>query len=526
MASEFNYREVSCNKSVRGIEFERGTQDYSFSIGAPSVWIPRKSYFKVSLKITGKNGQPLKTSDCVAFADDVCGSLYNNAYFRVGGQDVSVLSNYLPQCSILKNRMNRSNAWLKTIGRSASFVEADFSQRLGRLANDTPDDVTSRPVVLPIKLFDDGKDDATVSLANDGVVTGNVYTDFDDVLNPYITGAAVRNTYIHINGFKFLVRSIPSVTTLLVDNPAGIVIAPTTDAYFVCQTPYKADGKDTLDVLWQPPLGIFDMASENTVDEVMGAGDYRFSLNPNSNYKLAALESTRRGAPASLDVLKPDPSIRPGYDNGGLGLCDIEVLDVKFYMAYAKMALEEKENQLQLFEMSILSKPISGLSNTYEFTLPSSTQSIAVFVQSAAVGASCNYPPSKFKLLNDGQNLLTGFQIVYGNTVKPSTKWVSRLDDNTNQLIQRYRDNLAETNQLYNYEGGGAESVEDYLERGLYITYNFQRDRDDRSTQCQVSLDFRDAIETNASVYVCAIYARQTLITTKNGAVVEVRSLN
>lgn len=518
--SEFNYREVSCQKAVGGVDFDRGSQDFNFSIGAPSVWIPRKSYFKITLTIKGKNSSVLELADTTSFADDVAGALYNNAFFRVGGQDVSTINNYLPQASILKNRMNRSDAWLKTIGKSASFVESNLSQRMGRLANDTPDDVMSRPIILPLKLNDDGKADVTVELKADGEVVGNE-TGFLTVLNATPIVTTVKNAYLHINGQKFLVRTCETDEKLFVENPRQVLIPATTNAYFVVQKPYAADGKSTIDVLWQPPLGIFDLMSENMADEVMGAGDYRISLNPNSNYKLAALETTRRGT-ASTDPLKADSSIVPS----STGFCDIVVQDVKFYMAYAKMALEEKENQLQLFEMTILSKPISGLSNTYEYSVPSSTQSLVVFVQSPAQGTNCNYPPSKFKLLNDGQNLLSGFQITYGNTTKPSTKWQSRLDDNTNQLIQRYRDNLAETNQLFGYQGGGAESVEDYLERGLYITYNFNRDRDDKSTQVQVSLDFRDAIETNASVYLCAIYARQTLITTKNGSVVEVRSLN
>ena len=78
----------------------------------------------------------------------------------------------------------------------------------------------------------------------------------------------------------------------------------------------------------------------------------------------------------------------------------------------------------------------------------------------------------------------------------------SPFDTNTNQLIQRYRDKLAECGLLSNV--GGAEDVEDYLERGWYILYNFVRDQSDKSTQVQVSLDFRNQVEKNASVYLCA----------------------
>ena len=190
------------------------------------------------------------------------------------------------------------------------------------------------------------------------------------------------------------------------------------------------------------------------------------------------------------------------------------------------MAIEEnKVRQLSLAEMMILSKPLSG-NNTYEFSVPSSTQCLAVFFQSPAQGSNSNYPPSKFVMLKNKQNYLSGLQITYGNTTKPSTKWQSKYDTSTNQLIQRYHDNLSEAGLIFNV--GGAESIQDYMNRGLYILYNFIRDQNDRSTQVQVSVDFSmaEGMETNASVYLCAIYDRQTEITTANGTVVSVRSQN
>ena len=261
--------------------------------------------------------------------------------------------------------------------------------------------------------------------------------------------------------------------------------------------------------------------------EVLGAGDYRISLNPNSNYKYACIETTKFGALGAN--LVANGALPPGP----AGFFDIEVTDVKFYMAYQKMAIQENGiRQLSLQEMLILSKPIVGISNTYEFSVPSSTNMLAVFVQSPAVNSNCAYPPSKFTLCNNTQNNLSGFQITYGNTTKPSTKWQSTfqnpLDPNqnfgVNQLVQRYHDNLSEAGLLLNV--GGAETVQDYLNRGWYILYTFIRDQSDKSTQVQLSLDFRENVEINSSVYLCAIYDRQIEITTNNGTTVSVRSQN
>ena len=335
--TEHNYREVSCQKATSGEEFVRGVQDFNFSLGAPNVWIPRKSYFKIGIEIKGKNGAILRTADCTALADDVCGGLYNNAFFRIGGQDVSTINNYVPQASILKNRFGRSNAWLKSIGNSNGFIESDLNKRIARLANDSPSDLASRPTILPIAQGVAAATDTTVALAANGTITG-VATTFTTILGANVGDANnVSNTYLYINGLPFLVRNCTTQTALTVENPRAIELGATPNAYFVINKPYDADGKNKIDVLWQPPLGIFDLMDENKVEnEVLGAGDYRISLNPNSNYKFACLETTKQGV-ASAD---PDRIAAAALAPGNPGFFDINITDVKFYMAELVLALD------------------------------------------------------------------------------------------------------------------------------------------------------------------------------------------
>ena len=79
------YREISCQKAVNGNNFAQGNQDFNFSIGNPTAWIPSKSYFRVraSLRAIGRAAgavvapaQPT-TADQLAFADDAMSCLYN-----------------------------------------------------------------------------------------------------------------------------------------------------------------------------------------------------------------------------------------------------------------------------------------------------------------------------------------------------------------------------------------------------------------------------------------------------------------
>ena len=103
MTSELIYREISCQKSVDGSNFSQGVQDYNFSTGAPTGWIPSRSYFRIEMTLDGAGipapGSGLGSQPTVrqqlAFADSACGNLYDNVYFKGAGQDISTAINYV-----------------------------------------------------------------------------------------------------------------------------------------------------------------------------------------------------------------------------------------------------------------------------------------------------------------------------------------------------------------------------------------------------------------------------------------------
>ena len=101
MHAELQYREVSCSKAVDKDNFSQGVQDYNFSTGAPTGWIPSKSYFRIEMTldgfgipVAGVGAQPT-VFEQLAFADSCCGNLYDNVYFKGAGQDISTAVNYV-----------------------------------------------------------------------------------------------------------------------------------------------------------------------------------------------------------------------------------------------------------------------------------------------------------------------------------------------------------------------------------------------------------------------------------------------
>ena len=98
MSSELQFREISASKSVSGVDFVQGVTDFNFSTGAPTGWIPSKSYFRIEMTIKGAGALQHTTSQQLAFADNACACLHDNIYFKGAGQDISAAVNYVAVC--------------------------------------------------------------------------------------------------------------------------------------------------------------------------------------------------------------------------------------------------------------------------------------------------------------------------------------------------------------------------------------------------------------------------------------------
>ena len=127
--TELQLNEISCMKAVSGDSFVKGLQEYIFSIGRPNAWSAKDSYFQFKLKITANGNKPNYFNDKIAMSENVCANLYNNCYFRAGGQDVSSIVSYVPQASQIKMRLQTSLAHQQSMGKGAMMLEPSFSER-------------------------------------------------------------------------------------------------------------------------------------------------------------------------------------------------------------------------------------------------------------------------------------------------------------------------------------------------------------------------------------------------------------
>lgn len=487
--TEKRWVEVTANRGVSGSEFTKGVIDYNFSASAPTGIIPAESYLKINCTVTYNSAKPV-AEDGVALADSAAAGLFDNAHFLAAGQPISSVVSYAPQSYAVRNRVNASGAWQKQIGRNAMMNEASFAQRVKMLAGEAKSGGSS--------LYDDridlssGGGAATVAITQaSGAVVGT-NTDFTKLNVGDFLDVEAADPIRPVR-----ITAIASATGCTVDN-TFIVADVGANTPVMGLRNQASDNANKVSLIFQPPLDVFQ------VRDVLPSGQYRLSLNPNSNYVKAALE--HHGTTA------------------GAALINLTVDDMRFYVCTVKMPPSYSiPQELGLKEVHITSKKLDSPSQfQLDFTVPASTYALTVFVQQGAAGTDAAYPPTKFVVSKDLQRRLKTLQLVYANQVKPSTNWGSDYTPaSTNQLQQRFIESQMESGLINS--AGGSESYEDWLERGQLYHFQFTKPTDDLSTQLQLTGSFDgDWSGVNANVMVCAHYHSRVMIDSQGGRIVNV----
>ena len=565
---ELNWREVTCKRSVQRESFARGIQDFDFSVSGKNAFIPSLSYFVIDATLTMrvrdtplvidgvKNGASAviaggifrrpQYSDAIAFADHFGSCLYNNAFFRAGNSDVSLITQYIPQAGVLKSRLDKSFAWSKSIGRIVMHDDADFDRRRKYVSIDGKfhDDGLDNPLyeVIPSLNLSGTTPTGTVTsrLAWDDASSIGIYLQtgtnagFDADLR--VTGLAVGDI-LGSGVYRWKIQSLwyPDANTtrflgVPIDNSASVSLVDGPAIVFVVKCRDAACGFNSSQIMFQPPLGIFSEANP------MSGGDFKISLNPSPNYKRSSVQS--------LSSLVP---LEDGIPNASADY-DLVINDVKFYVCTIKSDVSPSGViPLSLIEMSVLNKTLNNVLGTQnlDFTVPPSTLALTVFVQSGDVGSITYLPPTKFytnklelegdnnavtvlpsALYNNTANRLSALQVTYGSITKTQTQYTSNLNTTAgiNDNIQRFLQSIQYSGKITS--DGGSESHPQYLERGNYWHFDFSKDKNDTSSYVNVQIGFSVAVPPSTQLFLVAHYSRQCEISYENGFITQVVSVN
>ena len=215
MSVDHQYIEVSPQRAIGSGEFANGLQDWIWKIQRPnSCFIDKKSYMKYEMKVTGPGGAIPNVGNQIALAESCIANMYLNAMFLAGGQNVSTLMNYFPQCSAIEYRTSHSNAWLDKVGAYTQCYNGDRSSRIAALSST----LGSTQLAIPLaegknEIYKptDGKtpDSATVLVtAATSVVTG---------ANGTLFSAADVGSTIVIDGCSFRIKEYTDATHVILD---------------------------------------------------------------------------------------------------------------------------------------------------------------------------------------------------------------------------------------------------------------------------------------------------------------------
>ena len=569
---DMNFEEISPQRSISGDSFTQGLCDWRFSISPSSggAWIPSMSYFLIEYTFSNAagNDSPLSSTK-MTLGCNWASNLFTASSFKVAQYEICNVNSFHAQTHTLKKRMGYVHEDFQGLAYDRDGYDSDFSRRLARTSADSLYDKYGQLDVSNINA-----PVTTTSFVNSGSVyayktpaaagpteinsrviapqggrtigqtitlTAAVRNDFDWLLTTTVAIAAGDVVVIgtaagaYVATVLFLSANNPGLATTsiatgtIIQLAAGLANADTGVAFLWAASiapNRQADprtGKFLNNVLYQPPLGVFDIS-----DPTLLFGDFAIVLTPNQSYKTAVIES---------------------LDNKTEGVdYKFAIRSMKFYIAKCKIPqMPTPDTAFSMMEYQLLTKQLliqSGTQN-FDFMLPPSTQKIVVFIQDASAGSLSNVSASRFKVrqfsdqvaitnrfgkfANTWDEFLQAIQVTFSGITKPQSSFqpLEEIKYNSNYMLQRW----IHTNQMN--KNPSPEDFNEWLSMGAYYAFDFSRDALSNGTYANVRVSYTPptapayyggANPPVVNLFIVAIHNRDVAIQYEQGRVVSVRS--
>ena len=493
--SRMSYDQHPPTRDITTTNFPNGAIHFRFQTAGQKWWVPGRSYLRTRINLTKANGTPLELSDNVAPNMGLCASLFQSAEFRINDKVVSRIGDFMPQIDSLETRLSKSKSWVDSVGNSSNLWQVKYADRQSVVASDaTKGDKVEYQHLNALELgYVAG---STMAVAADtGVAT----------LSVNVAGNILVGDVIVIANSEYRVSNpAVSATTLKVSNAQTIAVAATAD-WYVKRPINDARKVGSFELIWTPPLSIFKL------QHALPSGKYELVLNPqtSSAYQRYAIESLNDKT--------------PGTDY------KFEVADMYFYCNSVEgPRADDITYLLDLEQTNCQSDKIDNASFAQKnFDVSPSTYALSVAYQDLRAGNNTSVSSSKFRSYNAGltaaQELsLERFFINYAGQNMPAPDADPQFDANIDRTTQRYMETM-----LYNgavFDTGGAETIEEFHERGSYYYFAIPRDGTDRSTRVAIHSGFRTGADVaNMRVLLFAHSKQVARVRVSDGRVVDVQ---
>lgn len=594
------FDQIAPQRAIEGANFTKGQIRFRWENESGKWWVPKNSYIRARLSITHADGSPVQTTDEVAPQMNLGHSLFKSMEFTLGDKTVCKVSDYLHQVSTLDTRLDKSKAWLDSVGKSTDFWDSNPHTRMTQISEDgriaTIDDY---------QLYEQNYTTANINFNADTIYSytsttgeflieqttaGNPLFPTDDAMENFLllvrrkgvrigyqqvgTNGTIDNATVNLSmeilniksgaglfdqsdidtiysnydedgtALRALVAAKRSTFSAIifrcpknVHTPGGV--PPIGTGIFLSVPRYGSEATrqhqghkrsivdgdsskhaNNFEVIFQPCLSVFKLG------HALPCGKYELILNPHSVSDLTN---------AAIQSLIPRNDISTLYK--------INVHDMYFYANTLQgMRTDNLTYLLDLTETSLQTRQL--LSKDFsmnQFDVSPSSYALTVAYQSSLAGSNAYDSRSLFRAsLPDGQTLLprdgftqeqrlTRFYLNYAGVNQPSpdadpaasASSADGLTGGVQYLTQRYGDSLLNAG-LYSAEGG-AESLDDYLARGLYLHFRTDRDATDRSSVVRIHQQFTmNSQVSNLNVLLFDHYRKVARVTIQDGRVVNV----
>jgi len=521
--SRLTYDQIAPTRDVTSGNFPNGAIYIKWQVSGEKWWIPARSYLRMRCRLTRGDGNPFTVSDNVAPSMNLMANLFQNAELRINDKTVSRIPNYVSQIEALEQRLSKSSAQMNGLYASTNFMQSSFGERQAQICSDgyiLNSNLSSRDSVPLVGLADNAGNQLavgdTIAYASATGVVTFVVASGADVRQIFKAGDIIRegNVLIEVLG------GASALTLNCKINESADIGAKNINTFSLLRKVTTARNIQDFELTWTPCLSLFKL------NHAMPSGKYELVLNPfpQSVYQLQAIES-RNVADFKSSV--NDPAIVSNNDDKKVRF---NVIDMYLYCNTVDGPRADNMSYLlDLNQTSCQQETVKNASfSQRNYDISPSTYALTVAFQDGRCFNDTRIPSSIFKCYTNNyapnkELDLNRMYISYAGMQRPSPDADPSFNTGVDRTVQRYVDTMIE-NGAY-YDSGGAETIQEYHDRGSYYYFSWAKDGTDRSTRVAVHAGF-DAVQfTDVDNANCLLFAHSKQvgkITVQDGMVTDV----
>ena len=510
-----NLRQITASRGINKDSFSSGVQNFKFELAGNKWWRPSKSYMRLRCKLSKTAAVPLRLSDGIAPAMGLCGNLYQNMDFKMGDTTISRVSNNVGQVNVLKQRLEKSRAWTKSIGASTNFWDESFVNRQNAVCQDGV--VAGRIVEETLRRQDQiGYNAADTAEYKANKVVEIVYQNAQPE-GTWIAGDLYSDIWLQEIAPRQVILDVAAsldfkTWSLQLSQLATITPIAANDASQFTRTRNTSDNSrrvSEMELIWQPPLSIFDY------EGALPCGKYELSMLPFnvSQMKLNAIESIGVASKSVDDFVFEVEEIYLYIEE----LEGENCTDMKYLLDLSQLRMQEN-----VFTTS-------GFAQR-SFDVSPATNALTIAYQDGRVNSDTRVSASKFKIYpaaippDAATNIISDYGLSmnrqyfsYSGHNYPPQDAETKFDATTDRTTQRYVESLMQSNAYS--DTGGNETIAEFHSAGSYYHQKIYKDRSDGATRAVVYSGFSGVDNANARVLVFDTHTIVAEVTISNGSI-------